>query len=255
MPPYNTSTGIIEPGTGFDISRADADRLYESDPAFKKIIDTGAFVYAEGHFCLNDDRYVEHTRDGLRLTDEAREHIEKCCLLFSIRYSQRRATYDREALHSDDWKNDPIAVALAAIPLELLIGASSDKAGLVASLPLTFGDTLKHHREKAGLTQEEMAEMIGVDRETVTRYETAKKPSITKQMIARIGHDLKLRGEYTEDMLDKANRSLDTTDEKDNVLRFVIYYMYVRELEACNAYLVSRKCHTLGSRKQRAKAS
>ena len=78
--------------------------------------------------------------------------------------------------------------------------------------------------------------MIGVDRETVTRYETAKRPSITKQMIARIGHDLKLRGEYTEDMLDKANRSL-------------------RELEACNAYLVSRKCHTLGSRKQRAKAS
>ena len=255
VPPYTTSTGRIEPGTGFDISRADADRLYEIDPVFKKIIDSGAFVYAESHFCLNDERYIEYTEDGLRLTNEAHEHIEKCCLMFSIQYRHRGASYDREALHNDDWKNDPIAVALAAIPLELLIGVSSDKASMVASLPLSFGETLKHHRENAGMTQEEMAEMIGVDRETVTRYETAKRPSITKQMIARIGHDLKLRGEYTEDMLDKANRSLDTTDEKDNVLRFVIYYMYVRELEACNAYLVSRKCLTLGSRKQRAKAS
>ena len=92
--------------------------------------------------------------------------------------------------------------------------------------------------------------MVGVDRTTIVRYETRKKPPITKQMIARIGMELKLEGAYTEDMMRKAKCDLDYQIREDNELRFVINFLYPIGVEAGNAYLLAKKCPTLGSRKK-----
>ena len=249
VPPYTTSTGRIDPGTSYDISIDDARRLYETDPVFKAISEEGMFVYAESHYCLDDPRFIWKDGNGYHLTDEARKSIDRCCILFVVSRRNRGSRYDKEALHNDDWKNDPIAVALAALPIEAHLNPAAYKAKLVAGLPASFGETLKHHREKEGLTQEQLAELLGVNRVTVGRYETSKKPPITKQMIARIGVEFHLRGEYTDDMMDKAGLSLDTNDEKDNNLKHVIYYMYMLPVELGDRFLAEHDCLPLGGRK------
>lgn len=250
IPPYSTSDGEIKKGTSYDISEKDAERLYKTDGVFKNAVDSGLFVYVEGHYCLDNPRYVQQVGHHKRLTETARKNMELCCILFHIQYRHNGNDFDKDALHSENWQDDPIAVALAAIPLEALIGTAADKASKVADLPASFGETLKRHRKSHGLTQEELAERLNVSRETITRYETAKKPKITKQMIARIGQEFKLRGEYTEDLMNKAGFILDTSDDKDNVLRFVIYYLYVRDLTVCDAYLESHNCLPLRGRKK-----
>lgn len=249
IPPYTTSSGRFEPGTSYDICQEDACRLYETDLLFKTVVDEERFVYAESHYCLNDSRFVWVDGNGYHLTDEARQGIDRCCLLFYIRAGYRGSRYDKEALHNDDWKSDPVAVALAAIPLEAHLNPEAYRAKLVADLPLSFGETLKHHRVKEGLSQEELAERLGVNRTTIGRYETAKKPPITKQMIARIGVEFHLFGEYTEDMMNKAGLPLDTKDEKDNALRHVIYHMFPYPIEACDQYLLMHNCLPLRGRK------
>ena len=252
IPPYTTSCGDIKQGTSYVISEKDAERLYHTDPVFKKAVDSGRFSYVEGHYCYNDPKFIAKSGNYFYMTDNARKHMEQCCILFHIQYIRSSNAFDKDALHNDEWQGDPIAVALASIPLEALIGEAADKASAVADLPSAFGETLKHHRKTSGLTQEELAECLGVSRETITRYETAKKPRITKQMIARIGQQFKLRGEYTEDMMNKAGFILDTADEKDNVLRFVIYYLYLRDLSECDAYLERHHCLPLRGRKKEA---
>lgn len=249
VPPYTTSTGKFNAGTTYDVSRDDLNRLYEKDTLFRAIADGRGFVYAESHYCIDDPRFVWADGNGHHLTDEARQNIDRCCMLFFLNKKSRQSRYDKEALHNDDWKNDPVAVAIAALPLDAFMDPGAYKAKLVADLPLSFGETLKYHREKEGLTQEELAERLGVNRVTISRYETAKKPSITKQMIARIGLEFQLQGEYTEDMMDKAGLPLDLKDEKDNALRFVIYYMFAAGVENGNRFLLSHNCLPLMGRK------
>ena len=249
VPPYTTSTGRIAPGTSYDISIDDARRLYETDPVFKAVSDEGRFVYAESHYCLDDPRFIWKDGNGYHLTDDARKSVDRCCILFIIGSRSRGSRYDKDALHNDDWKNDPIAVALAALPIEAHLNPAAYKAKLVAGLPASFGETLAYHRKQEGLSQEQLAELLGVNRVTVGRYETAKKPAITKQMIARIGVEFHLRGEYTDDMMDKAGLSLDMNDEKDCNLKHVIYYMYMFPVEVGNRFLAEHDCLPLGGRK------
>lgn len=255
IPAYTTSTGRIASGTTYDISINDAKKLYGKDPVFAALLDSGSVVYVESHYCVNHADYVSHDKKGPHLTDFARQNIDRCCILFKISYRHRGSIFDKEALHNDKWKNDPVAMALASIPLDVLLQRSADMDSAIADLPSTFGATLKHHRKAEGLTQEELAERLDISRETLARYETAKKPSITKQMIVRMGLELQLPGEFTEDMLSKVELNLRKNDEEDKALSFVAYYLYVKGLEVCNAFLAGRNFLPLGSRKKNMEAS
>ena len=61
----------VEKGTGdytFVIDKKTAFAEYASNPDFRAYLDSGAFLYADGHLCLNDPKYVVFTSSGARLT-------------------------------------------------------------------------------------------------------------------------------------------------------------------------------------------
>ncbi len=51
IPPYTLSRGSTPYGKSYDINVTDAGRLYDSDPLFASVVDSGDFIYAEGHYC------------------------------------------------------------------------------------------------------------------------------------------------------------------------------------------------------------
>ena len=61
--------------------------------------------------------------------------------------------------------------------------------------------------------------------------------------------ELHLRGDYTEDMLNKADRKLNPRIREDNELRFVIYFLYASGVEAGDISPVTLLC-LLASRRQ-----
>lgn len=69
------------------IDHIDALKEYVRNAAFREALDTGRYVYCEGHFCLNDPRYI---RPGYRgkpyLSAYARDHMRECCLIFETAY-------------------------------------------------------------------------------------------------------------------------------------------------------------------------
>lgn len=203
VPPYTTSAGRFEAGTSYDISKADAERLQKTDPVFEAVIESGQFVYVEGHYCLDDPLFIRRDEDGIRLTDTARQQIDKCCLLFDVRYNCKGSAYDKEAFHSDIRKNDAIAVSLASIPLELMMQASRAVDELCEGLPRRFGKTLEYHRKQMGFSQEEFAELLDVDERQIRRWESEQtKP--TQRQIGAMGVLMNLPGQFTEDMMNKA---------------------------------------------------
>ena len=91
----------------YSIEERDAIREYIENPAFRKVIDTGQFVYADGHYCLNKRQYVFIDQYGYHhLTYEARMNMADCCIPFEIRYQRRPKVMIGGCLFKDDTRSN-----------------------------------------------------------------------------------------------------------------------------------------------------
>ena len=71
----------------YTIDEVDGVREYARNPEFRKIIDTGLYMYVEGHYCLNVPDFIRTDQFGFRhLTPYARDNMDKCCLAFKVVY-------------------------------------------------------------------------------------------------------------------------------------------------------------------------
>ena len=59
----------------FNIDRGTAGSLYEKDPDFRKLLDSGKFIYADGHIARNEPRFVEQGPWGHMLTPWASSRV------------------------------------------------------------------------------------------------------------------------------------------------------------------------------------
>ena len=69
----------------FDISSITAGCLYEKNADFRKPMDSGKFIYADGHIVRNEPRFVEMTPFRHMLTPLAVQSLDHCCLRFRLR--------------------------------------------------------------------------------------------------------------------------------------------------------------------------
>ena len=99
---YNEVRGLMQSANGglvpsyisnlaynetYTIDEADGIREYLRNPEFRKIIDTGEYLYVEGHYCRKNRKYLYTDQFGYEhLTPYAREHMSECCLVFTRAY-------------------------------------------------------------------------------------------------------------------------------------------------------------------------
>ncbi len=71
----------------YTIDEQDAIQEYLRNPKFRSILDTGLFIFAENHYCLNMRQYVYEDHAGFfHLTRKARENMAACCLVFEEKH-------------------------------------------------------------------------------------------------------------------------------------------------------------------------
>jgi hypothetical protein len=69
----------------YSIGISDAFFEYFTNQTFQGCIDSGSFVYVDGHYVINDAEYVEQNIFGsLILTEYAKAHVDECCLRFDL---------------------------------------------------------------------------------------------------------------------------------------------------------------------------
>ena len=68
----------------------------------------------------------------------------------------------------------------------------------MATMPNVRADEFKRLREAAGLTQAECAELLGVHRVTVARWETGTRriPEMAARLLARVRKDRSRKGRH-----------------------------------------------------------
>lgn len=80
--PFSFAASALSDNQSFTISSADLFKAYYLNKDFRKAIDTGRFVYIEGHVCLDNEKYIVRSDVQIKLTQYALSHIDECCFVF-----------------------------------------------------------------------------------------------------------------------------------------------------------------------------
>lgn len=107
---------------------------------------------------------------------------------------------------------------------------------LLRTLPLTFGDTLSAHMTRLNITNERMAEKLGVSDRWVSSLRNVIVPKVQMPKLVAICICLQLEPELSEDLIRKAGLHFLFTEE--HVLYgWILRNMYEETLESCNQVL------------------
>ena len=107
---------------------------------------------------------------------------------------------------------------------------------LLRELPPTFGDTLSKHMTRLDITNENMAEKLGVSDRWVSSLRNVIVPKVRMPMLVAICISLQLEPELSEDLIRKAGLHFLFTEE--HVLYgWLLRNMYEETLESCNQIL------------------
>jgi hypothetical protein len=156
----------------FVISPEESFRLYEQNAEYRARLDTGDYVYVEGHICLNDPAYIVQTPLGPRMTDWGNRHVDECCLRFENVYEVDQSyEFHLNSINSDEeYKRHYIDFVAQGKELSAK-EAMEEQSKIIEELPSKPGEALKALMKLSGnITIEKMAERTLVSAGTVKNW-------------------------------------------------------------------------------------
>ena len=245
--PFVFSADTCRGSRTFVISPKETLEEYVRNQAFRELLDTGHYVYADGHICVNDPAYVVLRNGKLCLTEWANAHVDACCLRF-VRsyYRDNRTRYVYGQLNSDEEYNGrSISLSMQSGSEDILLQARA-MSKLLTELPATFEGTVRAHMKRLHISREKLAEQMSVSESSIRRLREERDDYSLDQIIA-VCIGLHLPPEFSADLLKKAGRSLrDTPDHL--IYKAILQTMYMKSLGEVQAMLKDYGCRTLNLR-------
>lgn len=229
----------------FVLSRESLFEEYESNPVFRERIDSGHYVYVDGHVCLNDERYVMVTPQGLRLTPWANAHVDQCCLRFISVYEPcGLSDYCFGCLNSDEEYNRHY-ISFAEDVSELSAMERLEHMNRVLkALPDSFPEAMDYLMRSSKVTTEQLVERTGLSESTITRLRTKESDNYKMDQVIILCVALHLPPWLSSEMLYKAGLMLRRT-KQHRAYRLILDCMFMDSVEMVQSFLVSTGCKPL----------
>ena len=245
--PYSfEDESLCEEKYTFDISHITAGHLYEKNADFRKLMDSGKFIYAEGHIVRNEPRFVEMTPFGHRLTPLAVRLLDHCYLRFTRIYEQKnvgRYVFGR-------MNYDPDYVKQTMFYLDDLINEKEldeidAEQAYKRNFPLSFADAFDMLMKKNGDTRETIAEKLNVNSKSLQRWLKEPDRKINADFIVLLALTWRLPDWISGLLLDRAYIQLSESNRRHLALQYILKVLWSEGVEKANAYLTARKLDCL----------
>ena len=245
--PYSfEDESLCEEEYTFDISHITAGHLYEKNADFRKLMDSGKFIYADEHIVRNESRFVEMTPFGHRLTPLAVRLLDHCCLRFTRIYEQKnvgRYVFGR-------MNYDPDYVKQTMFYLDDLINEKEldeidAEQAYKRNVPLSFADAFDMLMKKNGDTRETIAEKLNVNSKSLQRWLKEPDRKINADFIVLLALTWRLPDWISELLLDRAYIQLSESNRRHLALQYILKVLWSEGIENANAYLTARKLDCL----------
>lgn len=172
------------------------DRYAES-VEFRKCVDTGKYVFAEGRMVLRSPDCIDVTAGRISIKDSIRSNLEDYCIHIerSRKYRTgvvpRRSPYVRYSMRQSGGFTVEIKNAGKFSEVSVKDWTRLIATGGGGNLPYDFGDALKLLMEEREITVEQLAETSGLSEKTISRLRSGEnKPSLPTVIAICIGLSL-----------------------------------------------------------------
>lgn len=229
----------------FVLTRENLFEEYENNAAFRERMDSGDYVYVDGHVCLNDERYVRNTTLGLRLTPWANAHVDQCCLRFiSVYEACGLSDYCFGCLNSDEEYNRHY-ISFAEDGNELSAKERLEHMDRVLkALPDSFPKAMDYLMRSSKVTAERLVEKTGLSESTITRLRTRESDNYKLDQVIVLCVALHLPPWLSSEMLSKAGVMLRHT-KQHRAYRLILDCMFMDSVETVQDFLTASGCTPL----------
>lgn len=258
---YSFERSALKNNQTFTISIQDSLFEYTMNPDFRKLLDSGKYVYIDAHFCINDTKYIRRNENGhADLTDYARQHIDECCLVFDIKTRKNErygVKHYKECVLFRDAESDTIvetkysnskhnnSIEKRAEELKKIGLEAKQVASIFRQLPSTFADTLIFHMDRLKYTEEALAENALVTAKTIQRMRNDIRYKSKLETVVAVCIGMQLYPVLSMDMVTKAGHTFKQFDEEHIIYQWLLNSKYQCSIYECNEILRANNCKVL----------
>ena len=205
------------------------------------LMESGKYIYADGHVVRNTPRFVKANKDWPTLTDEAANRVDLCCLRFVRQYVQKSVgEYVLGRMYYDPHYEEQTKVYLR----DLINGKQMDEVDAQieyeASFPRTFMGGFDKDMTQNGETRESVAcKLLTTDR-TLRDWLSDPEHKITLDFIVRITLMWQIPDWVTDLLIDRAMIRVSRFDRRHQALNHIRRNKWDQGLEEANRYLAER---------------
>lgn len=253
---YSFKPGSLEKNQTFTIPYADLFKAYCFDREFKKLIDTGNFVFVDRHLVLNEERYIIRDQNGITILSEyALLHIDECCVVFTKGYSYQSkyqgARYYNQFMRNAAPVDDQIEYSfeLNNHNKELFDQIKNEKrrSDALRRYPGSFAETLVELQKERKLSNKQLADRSLVGEKTIQRLRNNEEYPTTVQIILALCVGLKLPLPKAEMLLGKTDFKLNSMKGEGYIYQCVLSACAENSIYEINEMLEANDVQPLGS--------
>lgn len=220
-------------------------KLAEKSERLNALLESGRYIYADGHVVRNDPRYVKMGDGELILTNWARSHVDECCLRFIKVYVQKmvgkyvlgRMYHDAEYIvRTEEFLKD----IMRAEEMDEIDARMAYKERFPRKIVDAFDQVMKAN----GYTRERTADELGISVRTLYDRLHGKK-AITLDFIVRVCLLWKLPDWISYLLLDRANLKLSEHDKRHQAIEYILHVLWSEGIERADSFLESKGLETL----------
>ena len=216
--------------------------IYDKSRDFRTFMDSGKFVYCDGHVVRNTPEFIEDNDGFRRLTPEANRHVNRCCIRFVRRYEQRnleKYVYGRMYYDADyvAQTNFYIYEELAAFNHDEV----KARQAYTRNFPRDFRAAFHKLRDRNNMSMDDMADFFGTSRRTLERWLANPGQNISADFITKLTLLWKLPDWLSDLMLDRAFIRLSDCDDRNSYIQQILHVYWSEGEEKANEYLIDHE--------------
>ena len=253
---YSFDAGALDKNQTFTIPYADLFKAYCFDREFKKLIDSGQFIFADRHLVLNNEKYIARDQAGnTALSEYALAHMDECCVVFSKGYSYQ-SKYQGAKYYTQFMRN--------AVPVENQVEYSFEpnthnwilldqiknakhRAEALRRYPGSFAETLVALQKERKLSNKQLADLSLVGEKTIQRLRNNEEYPTSVQTVLGLCVGLKLPLPEAEMFLSKTDFKLNSMKGEGYVYQCVLGACTENSIYEINEMLEANGITPLGS--------
>ena len=234
--------------TDYNFNRINFFELYDQSVSFRRLINSGKYIYIDGRIILCDKRIIQISDGQFSLSHTSTIDLKQYCVSFSLingsspsfagkrRYARFCSKPARKTRPRPKAKHAEKEVDFESLTMNDIINLSGGEFGPRS----TFQEEFDYQMEQHGITNEKLSELTGISVRTISRMRSTKgyKPRLSYIVASCVA--MHLNTAVSRRLISLAGEKLDKPNPTERERFFIAFInvFYMKDVISCNQLML-----------------